>query len=509
MSGSLSGALGIASGGLANISLGLSVVSQNVANASTPQYALESATQTSLSAGGQESGVQSGLVVRATDPGLQSQVAAQTSALAAEDTISAALATLEPVLGTVGAGTDLGSQLGAVQSAFSALQADPSDATQQGAVVDAAASLASFINTLAGAYGSARQTAQDGIVTGVGQLNAALSNLGTLNTQIVNDRAQGLSTADLENQRAQAEATISGLVDARFLPRQDGGVTVLTTGGAQLPTDGTQLTAPAATTGPTAFHPGGGIAGILLGGTDITAQLTGGAIGANITLRDQTLPSYQAGLDQFAETLSTRFSAQGLTLFTGPTGALPASTGPYVQSGYVGYAGVIQVNPLVSATPSLVRDGTGVVAGSPGGASAFTPNPNGLAGFTTLITRVLDYALGPDVQAGVAQTPAATTGLGPAGTLATPYGGQATLTEAANALTAGQAADSADATTQAGDTKAVQTSLQGKLTAVTGVDMDTELGQMVVLQNAYGANAKVISAVQAMFQDVLNMVTAT
>ena len=509
MSGSLSGALGIASGGLTNVSLGLAVISQNVTNASTPQYALESATQTSLSAGGQEYGVHSGLVVLATDPGLQSQVAAQTSALAADNVMSGALSALEPVLGTVGAGTDLGSQLGAVQSAFSALQADPADATQQGAVVSAAASLANGINTLSGAYGSARQNAQNAIVAGVGQLNTALSALGTISAQIVNDRAQGLSTADLENQRAQAETTISGLVDARFLPQPDGGVTVLTAGGAQLPTHGTQLTAAAATTGPTAFYPGGGIAGIILGGTDVTGQLTGGLIGANVTLRDQTLPAYQAGLDEFAETLSTRFSAQGLNLFTNPAGLVPASTGPNLQSGYVGYAGTIQVNPLVTATPSLVRDGTQAVAGSAAGASAFTPNTGGLAGFTALVTRVLNYALGANVQDGVPQAALATTGLGPTGTLATGYGAQATLTQAANALTAGQAADRARATTQAGDTRAVQTALQSKLTGVTGVDMDAELGQMVVLQNAYGANAKVISAVQSMFQETLDMVIAT
>ncbi len=506
MSGSLSGALGISSGGLANIAVGLAVVSQNVANASTPQYALESATQTSQSSGGQEFGVHSGLVVLATDPGLQSQVAAQTSALAADNVTAAALATLEPVLGTVGAGTDLGSQLGAVQSAFSALQADPADATQQGAVVNAAASLANGINTLAGAYGSARQTAQNSVVTEVGQLNTALSSLGTISAQIVNDRAQGLSTADLENQRAQTEATISGLVNARFLPQLNGDVTVLTAGGAQLPTGGTQLATAAATTGPQAVYPNGGIPGILLGGADITAQLTGGSIGANIALRDRTLPTYQAGLDEFAETLSTRFAAQGLTLFTGPGGGLPASTGPNAQSGYVGYAAVVQVNPVVTATPALVRDGTQAIAGSPAGASAFTPNTGGLAGFSTLITRVLNYALGPNVQDGVPQAPVATTGLGQTGTLSSGYGAQTTLTDAANALTAGQAADSDNATTRAGDTEAVQTALQGKLTGVTGVDMDTELGQMVALQNAYGANAKVISAVQSMFQDVLNMV---
>ena len=158
------------------------------------------------------------------------------------------------------------------------------------------------------------------------------------------------------------------------------------------------------------------------------------------------------------------------------------------------------------ATPSLVRDGTNTIAGSATGASAFTPNPTNTAGFTTLIDRVLTYALGSDVQSNVAQTPIATTGLGPDGTLNAGFAAQTDLTSYANALTASQASDSANATSQAGDAQALQTSLQKTLNSATGVDMDTQLGQMVTLQNAYGANAKVITTIQAMFADVLAMV---
>ena len=506
---SLNGALGISSGALANVSYGLSVISQNIANASTPQYALETATQTSLSAGGQGFGVASGVTVPASDPGLQNQVSAQTSETAAATTTSTALAALDPVLGTVGGGTDLGSQLSAVQSAFSTLEGDPSDATQQGAVVAAASTLATGINTLASAYGTARQSAEDGVVSGVAQLNTALSTIGGLNKQIVSLQAQGLSTADLVNQRAQAENSISQLVDARFVTQQNGSVTVLTAGGAQLPTDGSQtLSVQPATTGPTAYYPGGGIPGVLLGGTDVTAQLTGGSIGANITLRDQTLPTYQGSLDEFAQNLSSRFADQGLSLFSNASGTVPVSTGPAAQSGYVGYADTIEVNPAVTATPSLVRDGTQAVAGSATGASAFTPNTTGLSGFTTLINRVVTYALGADAQDGVPQAIVATTGLGPTGTLQSGTTAQTTLLDAANALTASQANDSAQATSQASDSTAVASSLQTKLTGATGVDVDTELGQLVVLQNAYGANAKIITAIESLFTDVLDAVTS-
>jgi flagellar hook-associated protein 1 FlgK len=505
---SLQGALSIASSGLADINIGLTIISQNIANATTPGYAEEIFSQQSISSGGQELGVQPGTTIAASDPALQLQVNAAAAQSSGSQTTSAALSQLQPLLGTVGSSNDLGSLLTAVQSAFSTLLNDPSNVTQQSAVVQSAATLTSSINALSQGYGAARQTAQNALVTQVGQLNTALGSIGALNTQIVALQSEGISTADLVNQRSQVESTITGLISANFQTQPNGSVIVTTANGSQLPTNtANPLAISAATTGPTTFYPGGGLPGITLGGQDITAQLSGGSIGANVTLRDSTIPTYQANLDEFSENLSTRFAGQGLTLFSSPSGTIPQSTGTPVESGYVGYAGSITVNPAVVANPSLVRDGTQAVAGSATGPSAFTPNPTGgLAGFTTLISRVLNYALGGDAQSGVSQTPLATSGLGASGKLGTDFTAPLALGDYANALTASQSADSANATTQATDTQGVQTSLQKMLTGATGVDMDTELGKMISLQNAYGANAKVISTVQAMFADVLAMI---
>ena len=505
---SLGAALSIASGGLANISLGLNTISQNIANASTPQYAVESATQQSLSAGSQECGVKSGPTIVASAPALQMQLNAAVSENAGAQTTSTALGNIEPVLGTVGQGNDLGSMLTAVQNAFSSLLNNPASGDQQASVVQSAAALTTSINTLSQTYGAARQTAQTNLVSAVGQLNTALGTIGALSAQIVSLQALGQSTADLQNQRAQAENTVSTLIDARFRAQPNGDVTVTTANGSELPTHTPNpLSISSAVTGPSTYYPGGGVPGIMLGTADITNQMTGGSIGANITLRDTTLPTYQASLDEFAQNLSTRFSAQGLTLFSNPAGSIPQSGGPPAQSGYVGYAATITVNPQVVATPSLVRDGTQAVAGSPTGASAFTPNAAGLGGFTTMISRVLTYALGNSVQDGVPQMPIATTGLGPTGTLTASFGAQQSLGAYATSMVAAIAGDSSSATANAGDAQGFQTSLQAKMTGATGVDMDTELGQMVQLQNAYGANAKIISTIQALYADVMAMVT--
>lgn len=508
---SLDAGLAIATGGLDAVTRALAVVSQNVANASTTGYAREIANQESLSAGGLDAGVRTLPTTLAVNTQLQSDLLAQNANVAALTTTQAALQAIDPVLGTPGGGTDLSSMLTKLSDAFSTLSNNPSDTTQQTAVVTAAANLAQSINALSSAYATQRQNAQDGIVSEIGTLNGALASIGTLNTQITALQAGGQSTADLENQRNAAVQTVSSLVGVQTLQQSNGNLLLYTKSGLSLPTDaqgnGPFTTRPA-TVGAGGSYPGGGIPGIMLNGVDVTSSMAGGQIGANITLRDSTMPTDQAELDEFAQGTASRFQAQGLTLFTDPTGAVPAGGGTPVQSSYVGFSAAIQVNPAVQANNALVRDGTQAVAGSATGASAFTPNPSGgPAGFSTLINRVVDYALGSDAQDGVAQPAFNTTGLGATGTLSSPYAAPGSLSGLANALVGAQAAQSSDTTSQVRTETGLQTTLQTALSSATGVNIDSEMSTMIELQNAYGANAKVITAAQAMWTSLLAAIT--
>jgi flagellar hook-associated protein 1 FlgK len=253
------------------------------------------------------------------------------------------------------------------------------------------------------------------------------------------------------------------------------------------------------------YYPGGGIPGVTLDGVDVTSQLSGGQIGANLTLRDSTMPAYQAQLDEFAQGLSSRFGAQGLTLFTDATGNAPTGGGTPAQSSYVGYAAAIQVNPAVLATPSQVRDGTAPDPNNPG---PFTPNPpGGPAGFTTLISNVINFAMGNQSASGVAQPALNTSGLGAAGNLSAPFIATGdSLSDFATSLVAAQAQQSATTTSNLATEQALQTSLNAKITSVSGVNMDTEMSQMLTLQTAYSANARVIASVQSMYAQLLQAV---
>jgi flagellar hook-associated protein 1 len=500
---SLDGALSIAAGGLANVNRRMAVVSQNVANANTPGYAAEIATQRSLTADGVGLGVHSGPAIRNIDTMLQAEVFSQNATVAGLHTRQTALQSIDAAQGTPGQGDDIASLLGKLQDQFSTLLNDPASAPQQSQVVWAATTLAQGINTLSDAYTMQRQAAQDNIGTEVATLNTTLGTIGGLSNKIITLKVSGLSTADLENQRDAALADLSQQLDVKALEQPNGDLMVVTSAGLVLPTRG--VANPFATVGVNVqadnFYPGGGINGITLGGADVTSQLRGGRIGANIALRDTTLPADQAELDEFAQNLASRFKGADLALFTDPAGNVPdpAAQPLPVQTNYVGFAGTIQVNPSVQANPSLVRDGTVPLPLPP------PLQPSG--GYTGTIQNVLTCTFGANQPLGGPWTPPSNTGgLGPNGRLNAPYTAPTTLGGIAATMLASQAQDSAATSTQADTELAVQTTLASKLSAQSGVNMDTEMSNMIQLQNAYGANARVIAAVQSMWDQLLQSV---
>jgi flagellar hook-associated protein 1 len=100
-----------------------------------------------------------------------------------------------------------------------------------------------------------------------------------------------------------------------------------------------------------------------------------------------------------------------------------------------------------------------------------------------------------------------TSGLGASGKLTAPFNATGdSLSDFATSLVSSQAAQSATTTSNLTTEQALQTSLNAKVSAVSGVNMDTEMSLMLSLQNAYGANARVINALQTMFNDIMQAV---
>jgi flagellar hook-associated protein 1 FlgK len=172
----------------------------------------------------------------------------------------------------------------------------------------------------------------------------------------------------------------------------------------------------------------------------------------------------------------TSGSAQ-LPLFTDGgnpiTGAITAS-----GSQTSGLAGRIEVNPALASSPgSLVAYAANTSAGD-----ATRPN----------------FILNQMAQATLTFPP--TTGLGSAGS---PYSG--TLTQYMSQVVSqqSQAATAATNLQQGQDT--VVSALQQRFNDQSGVNINTEMSNLIALQNAYGANARVMSTIEQMMTTLLQI----
>jgi flagellar hook-associated protein 1 FlgK len=177
------------------------------------------------------------------------------------------------------------------------------------------------------------------------------------------------------------------------------------------------------------------------------------------------------------------------------------------------------VTSLTSGSPSvqLFVDGTQPITGaltSTGGTQT-----TGLAGRISVNTALLNspgnlVAYAANTTAGDATRPsfllnqmttasltyAASTGIG---TAQAPYSG--TLSQYLSQVVSvqSQAANAATNLQQGQDT--VLTALQQRFNSQSGVNIDTEMSNLIALQNAYAANARVMSTIQSMMQTLLQI----
>jgi len=155
------------------------------------------------------------------------------------------------------------------------------------------------------------------------------------------------------------------------------------------------------------------------------------------------------------------------------TGAITAS-----GSQTTGLAGRIEVNPALVASPSnLVAYASSTAAGDP-------TRPN--------------FLLNQMTNAALTYSPA--TGLG---TATSPYTGTLTQYISAVATQQSQAANAATNLQQGQGT--VLTALQQRFNDQSGVNIDTEMSNLIALQNAYGANARVMTTIEQMMATLLQV----
>ncbi|MCA3324647.1 MAG: hypothetical protein INF75_11945 [Roseomonas sp.] len=504
---SIDAALLIARSGLMHTQRALSNAADNVANAEAEGYTRKRIVGDAVSAAGQGMGVRSLGPMREVDTALLNEMNKRRSAKAAAELREAALSRIDEAHGDPLKGEALGDLVAKLRTSFVNLRADPSQVVNQQAIVlNAASNLVSRFNDLGRVVGEARQAAHDGIVQKIGEVNITLRDIAVLRRNLVERTGAGIPTADVEDKLDLALSRLSELLEVKPVRQANGDILILGAGGVTIPIQeqGDVFSVQGAVIGPTSYYGGmGTIPAIMLNGLDVTKQMIGGEIGESIALRDQTLPRYQAELDIAAAELADRFRAEGLRLFTDGTGAVPNPNLPYAGSAQVGFANIIQINSAVKADVRLLRDGTEIITGPP----AFTPNPpGGPVGFTVLIDRILNHSFGANTASGASWGPFATTGLGPDGTLSSPFGSPSTIEDYSALVTAMQTSDSAAAASALETAKQFSEGLEARFTRESRVNVDSEMASLVQLQNAYAANARVMSTAQSMWTSLFDSV---
>jgi len=473
-------------------------VSQNVANAQTPGYTRKVLPQESTIVGGTGAGVRALELERVVDANLQQELRRQWGTLAGQDVTESYLARIEQLQGRPEDETSLASAFTRFQTAFEKLSATPEQRSAQLDVITQADSLASQLNSVSQQILDLRNQTQDDIQSTVQDINGRLRRIGELNDKIVEGTQMGRSTADLEDLRDQEMMELGKLMDVSTVRTTDNRMIVMTRSGQTLVERTVQQFdfVPERLNHDSYYRasPPGTISGITLRGSgrDVTSVLGGGTIGALLDLRDATLPKLQAQMDEFAQKMAQRFEAQGMTLFTDRNGGVPQD----VLGGYVGFAASIQVTAAATDNPEFVRYGD---SGPPA-------SPPDMAVANSRIMNILNYAFGNSADAGGSpHAPFRTSNLGPDAFAKIGTGLPATmnLADYIRSLVVSQGQMRADVTAMKAQTEELTTALESKVSNMSGVNLDTEMAQMTILQRSYAASAQILQVSQQLMDELL------
>ncbi|WP_299684870.1 flagellar hook-associated protein FlgK [uncultured Tateyamaria sp.] len=482
----LTSALNAAMTGLRSASRSSELISSNISNAATPGYARRT-LETTSNASAFLSGVRIEGVVRHGD----AQVLADRRLASAEfgyrsDT-TRFLTSIEDAIGTPDQPGSLSARLADFDNSLILASSRPDAAERLDSSALAARDLANTINRASDDVQGARSQADRNIAAQIDRLNDALAAVKEVNSQITATISQRGDTAALQDQRQVLIDEISEIVPVRVVPRDHGAVALFSTGGAIL-LDGTPASIefePANVVTPYMSVEDGTLSGLTVNGFAVstsseTGRLRGGTLGAQFEIRDELAPEAQTQLDALARDLIERFEDPGVdpTLAAGQPGLFTdqgAALDPLAEEGL---ASRLSLNALVDPAQTgetwRIRDGLGAAA----------PGDVGNAQIINALSDALSDARTP-----------ATGGFGT---------GVFTALDLTSAFASRLGTDRLRSDQQLSFASAQLNELT-QLELADGVDTDVELQRLMMVEQAYAANARVIQTVDEMIDTLLGI----
>ncbi|MDH5722450.1 MAG: flagellar hook-associated protein FlgK [Alphaproteobacteria bacterium] len=349
----------------------IDIISNNVANASTEGFTRKILPQSTQVVAGKSVGVLGETIIRNVDLRVQRDLWTQISDVGLYGVQASYLQRIEQFHGSPDKAVSVAAEISRLRDSFAALANSPDDQFLQTEVVNQAVDTADKIRELSDFILTLRNDAQSEMDSVVTSINDLLVQIAELNSEIGFSQAAGQTTAAAEDLRDQSIKELSEFISLSTFRRGDGVMIIQTLEGVELASNQPSLlTFRPTPVSATTYYPDTA-AGIFVGdptktpsAIDITERNLGGKLGGLVNLRDDIFPKQTAQIDELAHKMALRFDAQGLRLFTDPTGAIPpdtppdTSTIPVTPVQYVGFASAIQVNQFVVNDPNLLQQGT-------------------------------------------------------------------------------------------------------------------------------------------------------
>ncbi len=481
---SISSSLSNALSGLTAVSRSAELVSANLANVTNPNYSRREIELSARDGGTLSGGVSVSGVNRVVDQALQTDRRHADADVANAQARNSFFQRVENSVGLPTESNSLTAKMAAFEATLIQATSQPASDTHLRAVVTAAGSVTDHINHVSEDIQSLRMDADRNIAIEVEALNTKLGQIRDLNFDIARRGMGGHSTAALEDHRSALLDDISRLVPLREVQGDNGQISLFTLGGTQLLSgqvseitfNSTGLIVPHMT------QDNGLLGGLEINGTlvDAATVFAGGSIAGHFEVRDELAVTAQRQLDAVARDLISRFEDPGVdpTLTTGDPGFFTDSGAALDIAAETGLAGRVKVNAAVDPAQGgalwRVRDGVNAAA-------------EGAPGDTGRLTAMVDtlQALKPTQSGGFTTSARSLSGLG--ADFLSELGRQKLDT----------GSEVLFATTQQSGFRSAELE--------NGVDTDQEMQKLLLIEQAYSANARVIQTVDEMIDALLRI----
>jgi flagellar hook-associated protein 1 FlgK len=452
----LSSDLSISMSSLLASTAAMDVTSTNIANANTSGYARRRAVIEEAAPSGTDgsAGVDVAAIQSLRDNVLDLSINSATSQQNLSNTVSSSLSAIQSMFSDTTTGS-VGSTLDSFFSSLQQLSTSPADTSARTQVLNSASNVASAFQSTATLITQTQQQADQSVVQNTGDANTLLQEIATTNGQISSAKSSGQTSNSDQDQLATLLTQLSGIMDYK---------TVNSSQGLTLTTDnGTPLVVGSTAYALTNSVNASGYNDVYAGGTDVTSDIQGGNLGGFIQSRDQYLASTKTQLDQFAFQFATAVNNV-------------QTAGSDVN----GNAGVALFNPPNTTTGTATGAASSIAVALTSGSQIAAAATSGASGDNTNLTNMIDL-----------QNQTITNG--------------ATPTNAFSNLTFSVGNVISQANSNSTSTGNVISQLQNQQGSVEGVSVDEESSNLVLFERSYQAAAKVISTVDTLMGNVLDM----